>query len=89
MNYPGKIATPAGYACGAGSSFPLGMEVSWVGERPGTGELWFGSEDGKLAFRTIDDMDVGPVEVSRERDSVNGIAFQNEFTAVGTPSRSC
>jgi hypothetical protein len=62
------------------------FEISWAGEGPWNQCLCFGSEDGRFAFKKIDDPTAyySPNSVVESSEAINGISFINEQMAVST-----
>ncbi len=63
-----------------------GLEVSWVGVTPSPRGYWFGSDDGRIQFKTdlTSDEIVGPFAVAQSGDAINGIAISGGTIAVST-----
>ena len=61
------------------------FEVSWTGVGPGRPGYWFGSDDGRVQFRSLDGAEsIGPNAIAPSEEAVNGIAFAGGLMAVST-----
>ena len=63
------------------------FEVSWAGVSPGRPGYWFGSDDGRIQFMSLDGAElIGPYAIAPSEEAVNGIAFAGGLMAVSTRS---
>src|SRR5262245_26397424 len=63
------------------------FEVSWAGGSPGRPGYWFGSDDGRVQFISLDGTaTIGPYAIAPSEEAVNGIAFAGGLMAVSTRS---
>ncbi|MGO9811109.1 MAG: hypothetical protein ACLP53_10045 [Isosphaeraceae bacterium] len=61
------------------------FEVSWAGGSPGKPGYWFGSDDGRVQFMSLDGAElIGPYSIAPSEEAVNGIAFAGGLMAVST-----
>ena len=61
------------------------FEVSWAGGSPGQPGYWFGSDDGRVQFMSLDGAElIGPYAIAPSEEAVNGIAFAGGLMAVST-----
>ena len=62
-------------------------EIMWAGDCPWTGGYCFGTESGRLLFckKSPEGLDV-EFSASLAGESINGVAFFNEYVGVSTPS---
>ena len=61
------------------------FEVSWAGGSPGKPGCWFGSDDGRVQFMSLDGAElIGPYAIAPSEEAVNGIAFAGGLMAVST-----
>ncbi len=61
------------------------FEVSWAGGSPGEPGCWFGSDDGRVQFMSLDGAElIGPYPIAPSEEAVNGIAFADGLMAVST-----
>jgi hypothetical protein len=62
-----------------------GFDISWAGCSPGRPGYWFGSDDGRVQFMSLDGAELtGPYPIAPSEEAVNGIAFAGGFMAVST-----
>ena len=63
------------------------FEVSCAAASPGKPGYWFGSEDGRIQFMSLDGAElIGPYAIAPSEEAVNGLAFAGGFMAVSTRS---
>ncbi len=63
------------------------FEVSWAGGSAGRSGYWFGSDDGRVQFMSLDGaVLIGPYAIAPSEEAVNGIAFAGDLMAVSTRS---
>ncbi len=61
------------------------FDVSWAGGSPGQPGYWFGSDDGRVQFMSLDGAElIGPYPIAPSEEAVNGIAFAGGLMAVST-----
>ena len=79
MNTPRLIPTPVELT-GERIHFD-DFEISWAGENPLTGDLWFGSDGGRIRTKDAE----GPVKPTcPSGEAVNGIAFTGQSMVMST-----
>jgi hypothetical protein len=67
------------------SIFLPNFEVSWAGVSPDRPGYWFGSEDGRVQFMSLDGAAaIGPYAIAPSGEAVNGIAFAGSLIVVST-----
>jgi hypothetical protein len=63
------------------------FEISCAAGNQGRTGYWFGSDDGRIQFMSLDETEaIGPLAVAPSEEAVNGMAFGDNLMAVSTRS---